>query len=316
MFKKCFLSMLILSVAVGPIGAAVDLGTPRLGQVGLQFLSIGQSARAAGMGYAFTAVADDINTVFWNPGGLTRIENFEYTFTYTRWFVNSNLYSAAVARRTDFGAFALSMISFVPESFEETTVFAAQGTGRIMKPGSMAIGLAYAHQLTDKFAFGVTFRYIQEDLVLNKSHSYDVNIGSTFQTGFRSTRFSMSLRNLGPDVRMDTNRYRLPLDFTLGSAMEVYGDIGDPLYATLALDYLYNIEREDRYHMGAEVWISNMLALRSGYRWKYYMDKGFTAGFGVKYPFSDGKDIRIDFAYTQSGRLFESPLRLTVSGAF
>lgn len=320
MSKKITLGLLALllcgAVGLGVSEAGVNVDTPRMGQVGLQFLSIGQGARAAGMGYAYTAVADDISTVFWNSAGLTKVENYEYTLNYTRWFVDSKVYTAALAKNTSFGCFAISLVSFAPQSFEETTTLAAQGTGRTMNPNDLAIGLAFARRLTDKFSFGVHFRYIQEDLVLNKLKSFDVDIGSTFHTGYRSIRLSMALRNLGPDATIVTSRYRIPLDFTLGGAMETYGEQGDPVYMTLAFDYLYNIEREDRYHVGGELWISNMLALRGGYRWKYYSDKGFTAGAGLKYPFGEGRDIRVDFAYAQSGRLFASPLRFSLGGTF
>ena len=41
------------------------------------FLDIGVGARAAGMGGAYTALADDANTVYWNPAGLARLEKRE-----------------------------------------------------------------------------------------------------------------------------------------------------------------------------------------------------------------------------------------------
>ena len=46
------------------------------------FLRMGVGARALGMGGAFTAVADDATASYWNPAGLTKIENIEATFMY------------------------------------------------------------------------------------------------------------------------------------------------------------------------------------------------------------------------------------------
>ena len=296
--------------------AVVKTGTPRVGHVGLQFLSIGQGARAAAMGYAFTAVADDISTVFWNVGGLTQVENFAYTFTYTRWFVDSRVYSAALAKTTNFGTVAFSMIGFAPKAFEETTTLSAQGTGRMVKAGDIAIGLAYARRLTDKFSFGFQFRYLREDLFLDKLSTFDIDLGTTFHTGFKSMRLSMSMRNLGPDAQVIASRYQIPLEFTLGGAMETYGQQGDPAYMTVAFDYLYNIEREDKYHLGAEIWISNTLALRGGYRFKYYSDRGVTARFGLKHRFSERGGVEVGVAYAPPPPIFEAPLRFTVGGTF
>ena len=39
----------------------------------------GKSARALGMGNAFTAVVNDRNTMFYNPAGLNRVEGYYYT---------------------------------------------------------------------------------------------------------------------------------------------------------------------------------------------------------------------------------------------
>ena len=41
------------------------------------FMVIGTGVRAAGMGGAFAAVADDGSSIYWNPAGLSQIKNME-----------------------------------------------------------------------------------------------------------------------------------------------------------------------------------------------------------------------------------------------
>ena len=41
------------------------------GTAGAAFLKIEGGSRPAGLGGAFTGLANDINTIFWNPAGLT-----------------------------------------------------------------------------------------------------------------------------------------------------------------------------------------------------------------------------------------------------
>ena len=60
----------------------------RVGKSGFGFLKISPSARAAGMGDAFTAVANDVTTIFYNPAGLTNLNNFVFNFNHTDWIVN------------------------------------------------------------------------------------------------------------------------------------------------------------------------------------------------------------------------------------
>jgi hypothetical protein len=45
-----------------------------------EFLSYGVGARALGMGGAFSAVADDVTAVYWNPAGLAALEQNEVSF--------------------------------------------------------------------------------------------------------------------------------------------------------------------------------------------------------------------------------------------
>ena len=45
---------------------------------------VGTSARVTGMGMAYTAVADDVYTVYYNPAGLTNLDRPEFASSYTR----------------------------------------------------------------------------------------------------------------------------------------------------------------------------------------------------------------------------------------
>ncbi len=45
---------------------------------------IGISARAVGMGNAFTAVADDVYSIYYNPAGLATLERPEFATTYAQ----------------------------------------------------------------------------------------------------------------------------------------------------------------------------------------------------------------------------------------
>ncbi len=50
------------------------------------FLKIGIGARAAAMGEAFTAVASDGTSLYWNPAGLTQLKTKQVSAAYNSWF--------------------------------------------------------------------------------------------------------------------------------------------------------------------------------------------------------------------------------------
>src|SRR5690348_3174315 len=54
--------------------AANDAGLPG------EFLDFGAGARPLGMGGAFTAVADDVDSLYWNPAGLATFRSSQVTF--------------------------------------------------------------------------------------------------------------------------------------------------------------------------------------------------------------------------------------------
>ena len=53
------------------------------------FLEIGAGARALAMGGAYVSVADDANSMYWNPAGMTRITHPQVQTYYAPWLVET-----------------------------------------------------------------------------------------------------------------------------------------------------------------------------------------------------------------------------------
>ena len=309
-------SLLIATLAalMGPL-LAVDAEAifKKLGTTGFNFVKIGQSARPAAMGSAYMAISNDINSIFWNPAGLTHIERAAYTFSYNRWFADSKLYSGAVAYRFGASVFGVSMVSFRTKPFEETTIFEPMGTGKMVEGDDIAFGVAYAYQFTDRLSFGANFRYLQESLFEDSNTTFDASVGTLFYTGFQSFRLAMTLKNFGQDNTVIAESSFMPVVYTIAGAMEVIGKVGDPTYLTLSAENVFAIDYEGRVHMGAELWLANTLALRGGYKWNYDAED-FSVGAGLKRAFG-AASLSVDIAYTHS-KFFNAPLRFTVNGTF
>ena len=64
--RKYIVLLVLLIMIPGLLSAKIFA---KAGTAGLQFLKIGIDARAIGMGEAYTAVSDDISSVYWNPDG-------------------------------------------------------------------------------------------------------------------------------------------------------------------------------------------------------------------------------------------------------
>ena len=304
-------------------GRQQELSYHGTGRASFTALKVGQSARAAGMGSAFTAIADDVSAVFWNAAGLTQIERFEYAVGYTSWLVESEFFSGAVALRKGSQTFALSMIQFDAGTSLETTPLDPKGEfGRTIEAGDIFIKADYAYKMTDKLSLGGSVKWIQETLDEVKINSPSFDFSTLFYTGFGSSRIAMTLRNYGKDQELVIpgslpagTRIAQPLIYTIAMAMEAYGRKGDPNYLTVATELTHHIDDRERFHAGGEFWIANTLALRAGYRWRYDLGD-WSLGAGVHRDLGGGRKIGVDFAYVNFGDLFDAPLRVSVVGAF
>ena len=311
--KKISKLIFITSLISGIIFAQDDF--KRVGKSGFGFLKISPSARAAGMGDAFTAIADDVTTIFYNPAGLTNLDKFVFNFNHTDWIVNSSIISGAIARPFGRnGAIGLSIVKFDTEDFEETTVLDPEGTGRMIDAGDVALALAYAIQLTDNLSFGFKGQYLEEKIDIDKATAITADFSTYYRTGFRDLTLAMIMKNFGPEAKFLSDKFKLPLYFNVNTAMSLIGSKGSPFQWLVSVESAFATDYRDRYHLGTEMWIADMVALRGGYKF-YYDTEDWTIGAGLKVGIGSRKVI-IDISYSNFVEYFDPPLRFSIGGSF
>ena len=76
--------LIIIIFILGIFAFQLSAQTPKYSN---EFLTIGVSARAHGMGNAVVANVGDVNAGFWNPAGLTQLEKpFQVSAMHAEWF--------------------------------------------------------------------------------------------------------------------------------------------------------------------------------------------------------------------------------------
>ena len=290
----------------------------RAGKTIYNFLRVEQGARAVAMGGAFAPVADDLNSIYYNPAGITNIENMEYLFSYNNWLVGSSFYSGAFAYSTNYGTFGLSVVSFSIQEFEETLPLQPEGTGRMVGAGDLAIGLTYAKKITNKLSLGVQGRYISETLDQDTRSTFAVDVGTYYKTGFNDVILAVVLKNVGPDQAVTSRTlaetFQMPIDFNIGLSSKILGSEGETYALAIAAESSYAIDLSDRYRIGAELWLMEIIALRGGYRFNY-SNEDYSLGVGISTKVL-GEKLNIDFSYTHMIEYFDAPLRVAITGAF
>ena len=289
-----------------------------VGLGGYQFLKVGQAARAVGMGDAYTAVAEDVNAIFWNPAGLTDIRGTAWMATYTKWLVSSYVFSGAFAFNTGSdkgGVIGASVVAFRPSDIPERTIFQPQGTGNTVSAGDLAIGVVYALKLTNKFSFGTRVQLVNQTLHTESLRSIIIDVGTRFYTGYRSLRVAMALKNFGPDKTVNDRKFFTPLYYNVAIAAELFAEKGDPTYLTVTGETAFAADYTLRAHVGAELWMQNIIALRTGYKFNYDSDS-FSVGAGLNYKITGDRSVTVDLSYSDMGNYLIAPIRVTVGGTF
>jgi hypothetical protein len=89
-----------------------------------EFLNIGVGARALGMGNAFTARANDVTSAYWNPAGLTQMEDdFQVGLMHAEYFagIANYDYGGFATRIDDKSVFGVSVLRFGVDDIPNTT---------------------------------------------------------------------------------------------------------------------------------------------------------------------------------------------------
>jgi len=294
----------------------------KVGTTSFQFLEVMTSARGTALGESYGAVVDNSEAVFWNPAALTRINNMDVSLGYTQWLFGTSHYSFAGAYTIGrWGTIGIQGLYTNLGNIEVTTVNALGFigdnynpglTGQVINPHQYVIGISYAKDLTDKFAFGLTAKYAEEDLIVMSKGTICFDGGFTFNTGYKSIRIAASIRNFGPQVTYVTTSYPLPQLFNIGIAGYLFSPTDGLLVnipnqsLQITFDLIQPRDYNQQTSLGLEYSYENMVFLRGGYKFNGDQE-GISAGVGINY-----NRYRIDYSFTNYGSFLGDVYRFTV----
>jgi hypothetical protein len=300
--------ILLLPFAALLLLPGLAFGQAKVGTAGAQFLEIGVSARAIGMGEAFLGVADDASALYYNPGALSLLTQREVIFTHVQYpadiqyeFVGFVMPTPGVA-----GVFGAAFYALHTNSIPVTNYKFPRGNGQTWTSRDYAMALTYSAGLTDRFSFGITVKHITQLLAAYKATGWAMDLGTYYDTGFRNFKICMAISNFGPDMEFVSEEYPLPIDFRFGTAIDVLQTESSRL--VLAAQASHPNDNLEKYNAGMEYWFSDLFALRFGKKFNYdYYDKGEIAdglafGAGARFNFASYR-LNVDYAYQDLGYL-------------
>ena len=310
----------VLLVAACGRGGAQELGEQRVATSMLTFLKIGLGARAVAMGEAFTPVADDATTMFWNPAGLALLNERRVHVTHTEWPADINYEAVFFTMPSPWmrGGIGLQVSSLRTE-LDFTSEQEPLPNGRKFSFSDLLIAGGYARELTDRFAFGFSLKYVREDLGSEVGgsavNSWAADVGTMFRLPYRNFRMTMAWSNIGPDFQPPGGflggsaangerevRYQSfspASTFAFGASLEPIAAARYRLLTSVQFDH--PADTRELLKGGAELWLEETLALRAGWNPRSQEMK-FSAGFGLRGSLG-GNALRLDYAYTDGNDL-------------
>jgi hypothetical protein len=289
---------LMLVLAAAPVRA----------QTGASFLRLGVGARAAGMGEAYTAAADDATAAYWNPAGLLRVDRRQVTFFHNEWFqdIRSEFFALVLPGHEKAVALALNSTN--------TGDIEIRGNQPTPEPDGtfaahdLVLSVSYARRLKPKWDFGITLKYLYQKIFLEESSGLAGDFGLRYRFQDMPLALAATVQNLGFMSKLRDESPELPRMIRLGAVYE-FAAAGAPGW-TAAADWVTDWDGNSHLHIGAEVILRQRFALRSGYQTGYEF-KNVHFGLGLNLG-----NLLFDYGYVPLQQDFGQGHRLAVTYLF
>ncbi len=268
--------------------AFASAGEP--GSSGFTFLRLGNGARAGGMGEAFTAVADDATSIYWNPAGMAAVEEVELNLTHNEWLMGIRFEQATVVNEMWGGAAGLSFTGLYYGSLDRYGDYPSLTPDGTFSPYDMALSFGYARDIIPNVALGAAFKIIYSKIDFESATGYAFDLGVTHRTKIEGLILAAAMLNLGPQTSFVEEKFYPPFQLRLGGAYEIrkealHGGL------ILAADVVFPNDNDAKAHFGLEYAYQRLLMLRLGYKNGYDV-QGATMGAGIVW-----NSLRFDYAY-------------------
>jgi len=247
---------------------------------GLSFLKLGISGRAAGLGEAYTAVANDASATYWNPAGILLGSGPSLVLSHNEWIqdVRSEYIAFVVPGKMQgwglsFNSANISGIELRGEqpSPEPISTFSAY---------ELSFGTFYARKVRQNLTAGIGLKFLYEKIYIEEAGGLALDAGLLYSSSRWPLRVAFVVQNVGKMGRLGNESSALPLVFRSGFSFAPDRMIWGARWL-LAADL--SVEREGNVHTGwgVEVLPMPLLALRAGYQ-TGYETRGLQYGFGIR----------------------------------
>jgi len=276
-----FIPLVVLALT-----ASAQAGGP--GSTAAAGLKVAPGARPGGMGSAFIGLADDMNSLFWNPAGLANLEKPEVTFLHAMYLVDTSEQMIGYAQPFPaIGTFAAALTVLDYGSFDRTgekpdglfggklgtanpqDLFFTGGWGRAFPP---IFGL-------ERVKAGVSMKMTFQQLSGKVYPGFGFTAGALWDTPAENLRLGTVADNLGAASAGGVKA--LPISWAVGGS---YGaQLGERVRMLYSMDMRLSVDTTAGFGIGCEAFAFDLVSVRLGWRGGG-AEGGGTFGLGLSQP--------------------------------
>lgn len=230
------------------------------------------------MGNAFTGLADDEYSLYYNPAGLSNMTSDAVSLNHTAWFEDIRIDNITFGYNLlkSFGIGAGITYMWMPrlEGMDNN----GQPTGKLDVSSSVAnLGLSY--KVNSYLNIGLGIKYFQDKLATYAASGTSFDLGILVKNIVPGFSTGLSVQNLGDKVSYDREKQNIPLTIRGGISYKIYSP-----NILLSLDVSKSIDTDFALLFGVEYLIADNFSLRMGNR--FTQIELFTPSFGIGFHFN------------------------------
>ena len=266
-------------------------------ETGSAFLKINTGARPAALGGAYTAMARDVDSIYYNPSGLSTLDKREFGATHAQWLLDTTFDFVGYAQPTSYGTCGLGVTRLGAGKIE-----GRDASGKTAG-GFQASDTAYAFSYA-KGPLGGSVKFLRSQIAGYSAQTVAFDIGARHELAGRPLTLGAAVLNIGRGMQFLDQVDPLPLTASIGAAYRLGGVLN------LALDVRRDVQA-GRFDVGigSEYALLPTFKLRAGYASQFDGATvgnngllgslgGLGADFGMRI-----KNYRADYTFTPFGSL-------------
>lgn len=275
-----------------------------------EFLRILPGARPMALGEAYTAVSDDLSALTTNPSGLSRVQGRQAGFMHAELYQTAHYDFLGYTQPLGDAAVGVGVQRMAQGGLDGRDA-SGQTTGSF-GAADTAITVAGSARLPDSRALaGFGVKLVESRLADASARTFAVDAGlmRSLERAPVPVSIGAAVRNLGPGLRLGSQREDLPLTIAVGASARLAGaflvsaDVSERPHA-----------RQAAFSVGTEYSVLPTFALRAGYAPSAVTPGAPMAGLGFGFGLKVSR-ASIDYGFTPAGDLGSSQ-RLSLTFGF